>query len=161
MTLDELLLQKLSEWRPTGIGRYTLATSDEDSGWTVRLNADRNDVLGCLVWELTLNRTAAPAHKPELGSWANQIAERATGLLEPLKVIEVDSARDEALLRSKEPSHRAGQLSFYEVLLRGGGEVLMRRFQAREETGAHRQQVAFALTHEALAKLAGDLTAGW
>src|SRR5208283_4005658 len=105
-------------------------------------------VLGCLVWELTLNRTAAAAVKPDLASWANQVVGRVTGLLEPLKVIEVDASRDEALLRSKEPSRRGDVLSYYEVLLRGGGDVLMRRFQTKDQVGAHRQHVAFALTHE-------------
>ena len=32
MTLDELLLQKLADWRPDK-GRHTLDLSDEASGW--------------------------------------------------------------------------------------------------------------------------------
>jgi hypothetical protein len=44
------------------------------------------------------------------------------------------------------------------VLLYGTAAATVRRYQASHEAGARREQVAFALTHEALAKLAGDLT---
>ncbi len=44
MTLDAMLLQKLSEWKP-GRGRQTLNLTDAASGWTVSLAADRCDEL--------------------------------------------------------------------------------------------------------------------
>ena len=162
MTLDETVLQKVSEWselRPSG--RSTLNLSDEGSGWSAALTADRCDDLGCLVWDLTLRRTAGPlaTDAAALRAWADLVASQVTGLLEQLAVVEVDAERLVAQLRSNEPTQRGGKSFYYEVLLRGAGEVNVRRYQTAQTANARREQVAFALTHEALAKLAGDLTA--
>jgi hypothetical protein len=156
MTVHETLLQRLAEWRPQG--RQTLAVAPEDACWTVAVTADRCDEVGCLVWELTLRRTAAPATGWSVKAWAERAADRVTGLLEPLKVLEVDTLRDEALLRSDEPARRGEQLHYYELLLKGSGEAQLRRYRAAPNGQARREQEAFALTHEALAKVAADLT---
>jgi hypothetical protein len=158
MTLDEALLQNLAEWRPGG-GRQTLNLPDTGSGWTVALTADRSDALGCLVWELALRRTTEPAAGEGLRAWAERIAGRVTGLLEPLKVVEVDLVRGQALLRSQAPARRGEQLHYYEVLLTGVRAAVVRRYRASLQGDARREQVPFTLTHEALAKLAGDLSA--
>src|SRR6516162_8025734 len=100
MTLTERLLPKLSEWRPAGAGRHSWSAAPPEDGWTVHLTADRADTLSCLVWELTLSRTGAAPEGLTLKGWAEGVAGRATGLLEPLKLLEVDEARNEALLRS-------------------------------------------------------------
>ncbi|HJT75742.1 MAG TPA: hypothetical protein VJ739_00935 [Gemmataceae bacterium] len=155
MTLDEALLEKLAEWRCDS--RRTLTTSAEGGPWSVALTADRADQLGCLVWELALRR-ATPPGLP-LGAWAGRTAGRVTGLLEPLKVVEVDDPRNEAMLRSDKPARRGDELFYYELLLKGNGEAQLRRYHASRRGPARREQVAFALTHEALAKLVADLTA--
>jgi hypothetical protein len=72
-------------------------------------------------------------------------------------VVEVDPLRLEAQLRSQNPIARDGQEFYYEVLLRAAGTAGVRRYQAASP-GHPRQQVLFPLTHEVLAKLAGDLT---
>ena len=46
MTLENTLLEKLSEWRPAGEGRHTLAVLDADTGWNVAITADRLDQIG-------------------------------------------------------------------------------------------------------------------
>jgi hypothetical protein len=131
----------------------------EGSDWGLTLTADRNDELGCLVWELALHRAGAPAPPTAaLESWAQRAAARVTGLLEPLKVVEVDPERGEALLRSQQASRRGEQLFYYEVLLKNSSSATLRRYQASNGNGK-REQVVFALTHEALAKLVGDLIA--
>jgi hypothetical protein len=125
----------------------------------VTLTADRADQLGCLVWELELRKNVPAASDfAALQAWAARVAERATGLLELLKVVEVDAARAEALLRSESPVSRGEQVKYYEVVLAGSGNALLRRYQAPRQGTGKREQVAFALTHEALAKLAFDLT---
>ena len=159
MTLEKMLQQKLSEWRPTGTGRHTLTIPDEGAGWTAHLTTERNDTLGCQVWELTLRRTTAAAPAADLQSWANRAAQRVTGLMEKLAVIEVDAARHEAQLRSEKPTTRGDLHSYYEVLLKGDREAQVRRFQANQQPGSHREQTAFVLTHETLGQLAADLTA--
>ena len=156
MTLTESLLPKLSEWRPAGDGRHSLAVAIPEAGWTANLTADRADSLSCLVWELTLARTGDAPDGFALKTWAEGVAKRATGLLEPLRVLEVDAPRGEALLRSDSPAKKGERLAYYEVKLFGTDRAIVRRFAgSRAESG--REQVAFALTHEVLAKLAGDI----
>ena len=157
MTLNETVLRKLSEWQPAGAGRHVLAASS--AGWTVSVTADRCDGMGCLVWELSLTRKTTPAGDAGLPSWAEGVAKRVKSLAESLKVIEVDKVRNEALLRSQDPSRRGEHVLYFEILLRGTQSATLRRYQAQHAAGSHRQQVGFALTHEALAKLAEDVAA--
>src|SRR5688572_8973339 len=98
MTLTESLLPKLSEWHPAGAGRHSLAVASPETGWTAHLTADKADSLSALVWELTLSRTGDVPEGLALKAWAERVAKRATGLLEPLRVLEVDDGRAEALL---------------------------------------------------------------
>src|SRR5262245_49727127 len=156
MTLAESLLPRLSDWRPAGDGRHSWSESLAAHGWTVQLAADKADTLSCLVWELTLTRSAEPPAGLTLKGWADAVAARVGGLMEPLAVHEVDVTRDEAVLRSTSPTTRGGALAYYEVRLHGLGKAVVRRFRATTATPG-REQVAFALTHEALAKLAGDI----
>jgi hypothetical protein len=159
MTLNETLLEKLAEWR-SGPGRQTLTVPDGGAGWTVALTADRADELGCLVWEMTLRRSTPLAGKDAdaLRAWAERAAGRARGLLEMLKVIEVDAERDEAILRSDTPAAKADDRYYYEVHLHGRGVAEIRRYRGSLAATGKREQIAFALTHEALARLAADLT---
>lgn len=155
MTLNDLLLQKLAEWRFDN-GRQTLTADHPESGWTAAVTADCADQVGCRIWEVNLSRPNV-VPKADLKGHAEQVAGRVTGLLEPLRLVEVDAGCDTALLRSAAPQRRGDDLYYYEVELKSGAAGV-RRYQG-STTGAARQQVAFPLTHEAAAKLAGDLTA--
>ncbi len=157
MTLAETLLAKLSEWEPTGPGRHSWSHSLGESGWVLNLTADRVDSLGCLLWEMVLNRNAEPISNAELRTKAENAATRATGLLEPLKLVELDEMRSEALLRSETPTKRGSALGYYEVLMGGGQKIAIRRYANNPEKSQRREQIAFALTHEAVAKLVDDL----
>jgi hypothetical protein len=154
MTLAESLLPRLSNWRPAGEGRHSW--SEALPGWTVHLAADKADSLSCLVWELTLTRTGEAPAGLTLKGWAAAVADRVTGLMEPLSLYEVDETRNEAVLRSESPSARGEALAYYEVRLHGLTRAVVRRFRATKAAPG-REQVAFALTHEVLAKLAGDI----
>ena len=90
MSLAEVLRESLSNWRAAGDGRHTLTKLLPDHGWAVHLDAERVDTVGALVWELTLGRTTHAPDGLTLKAWADGVAVRATGLLEPLKVLEVD-----------------------------------------------------------------------
>jgi len=155
MNRNEAVLGKLVDWRPPE-GRQSLTITDETGGWATTLTVDRAEQLGCLVWELAL-RKGAPVALP-LNKWAERITKRATGLLESLKVVEIDDARGEALLRSESASPRDEQVSYYEVLLANAGQASLRRYIAPRVGPGKRVQTAYALTHEAIAKLAFDLT---
>jgi hypothetical protein len=156
MTLTESLLPKLSDWLPAGAGRHSWSESFPDEGWTVGITADKADSLSCLVWEMTLARTADAPTDLSLKGWAAAIAERVSGLMEPLAIYEVDETRDEAILRSEVPMRKGEALVYYEVRLVGLSCATVRRFTS-SRTAPGRSQAAFAITHEALAKLAGDI----
>jgi hypothetical protein len=157
MSLDELLRQKLADGRPQ-TERQTLDILDGDGGWSAAVTAEYVDVVGCRLWDLTLRRAAAPA-AVDLKGRAEKIAQRVTGLLEPLRLLEVDTSRNVALLRSEQPGQRGDERFYYEVLLEGDGGAAVRRYQTPRPGEPRRRQVSFTLTHDALAKLVGDLTA--
>jgi hypothetical protein len=150
----ENLLAKLSEWQPAGAGRHSWST--DENGWNIHLSADRADSLSCLVWELTLTRTAAAPAGLTLKAWAEGIASRTRGLREDLKVYEIDEPANVAVLRSDAPSARGEALAYYEVKLRGTDRAVVRRFTS-SKVKPGREQVAFALTHEVLAHLVEDI----
>ena len=153
MTLENTLLEKLSEWRPKP-GRQQLHVAGQ--GWHVTVTADRSDVLGCLLWELNLQRDGSA--RADVQAWASRAAARISGLMEPLKVVEIDAALQEAQLRSETPRERGDRRFYYELLLSGLGTATLRRYQSLNG-GGKREQSAFALTHEALTKVVADIAA--
>ena len=89
MTLGNIVRQKLSE-TPAASARHELMAADEAGGWTVYLTAERRDAWTTVAWEVSLRRPAATG---DLASWAERIAQRSSGLLESLRVVEVDRTR--------------------------------------------------------------------
>jgi hypothetical protein len=156
MNLGEQLLRKLASWRPES-ARQTAAVEDDQAGWKVSLTADSVDTIGCRLWEVGLDRTSPLPNPPPLKEQAERIAGRVTGLLEPLRLVEIDPQGDVAQLRSGQPARQGDEVAYYEVLRRRDGTTRLGRFQASATTPGKRDQVPFNLTHEALAKLVGDL----
>jgi hypothetical protein len=154
MTLDETLLQKLADWRPDTT-RQTLTVEHAASGWIVEVTADRVETVGARLWEVALRRSAPLSGPASLAEQAGEIAARVTGLLEPLRLVEVDAGLDLAQLRSDAPAARGEELSYYEVVRQGDGTTHVRRYL--QGPGGKRQQVAFTLTLDALGKLVADL----
>jgi len=152
MTLENTLLERLSEWQPPP-GRRELHVAS--GGWSANVTADRSDALGCLLWELKMQSDGTA--EIDVPKWAAAAAERVTGLMQPLKVVEVDTFRNEAQLRSDAALDRGDKRLYHELLLSGIGHAVLRRFQTINGTTG-REQVAFAVTHEALARLVGDVT---
>ena len=157
MTLAETLLSQLNEWTPTGPGRHSWSHSLGESGWVLNIAADRVDSLGCLLWEMLLVRNGDAIDNTTLRARAVRVAEQATGLLEPLHFVELDETRCEALLRSESPTRRGLGLAYYEVLMSAGQKITVRRFTNNPDKSSRREQAAFVLTHEAVAKLVDDL----
>jgi hypothetical protein len=154
MTLDDTLRKNVAEL-PAEPGRTTCDFVHKT--WSVRLTVERHDPLGCLLWELSLHRDNAVAGAQK--EWGERLVQRITGLLEPLKLHEVDAPRQLAYLRSAAPTGRGEALQYYEVALHGLNELYLRRYQGFHEAGKKREQIAFALTYEGLAKLLDDLSA--
>src|SRR5437763_1655398 len=128
MTLDTLL-NNLGEWRPAGAGPHSFGHALA-TGWTVGVTAEAADTVGCRLTELGVSRQAKPVTAAELTDWAVRTADRVTGLLEPLKLIEVDATRSEAMLRSETPAPKGDDVQYYEVLLRGRHAATLHRYQA-------------------------------
>lgn len=159
--LDERLLQKLAEVPAGSAGTVSVsgddASNSSSSGWSATVAADAVDTVGSRLREVRVTRTTPlPAPAP-VAEQAQAIAKRVTGLLEPLRLVEVDSARDEALLRSQGPAVRGDTKQYYEVLRKGDGTTTLNRYESSGT--ARREQVPFTLTHEALGKLVRDITA--
>ena len=149
----EAVQRKIDEW-PMGPGQQTLVIADDNAAWQASLTADRHDSVGCLVWELAWQalRSGRDVNSLSLDARAQQLAAGLSGVLESVRVVEVDPARHEALLRSSPSARRADAPLYYEVLVRDMSQVTIRRFRGGEP-GKPRQQVAFALTNETLARL--------
>ena len=150
MTLEKILRQQLSDPEPGGF-------HVSHGGWNVTLTADKSDSLSCALNELALERNA-PIQE-ELPAWAARVAELATGLIEPLTLIEVDGAIGKALLRSAAPTVRDGKSFYYELLLERTHRTNahLRRYAGDRIGGEKREAVTFVLTHDAIVKLVTDI----
>jgi hypothetical protein len=157
MTLENMLQQKLSEWRPKNAPE-TLTVTDEANVWSVAVNAAAVDLVGAKLWDVTFRHAATTLDVASLKMWGEKVASRASGLLEPLRLLEVDEQQGVALLRSDKPGQRGDTVLYYEVRLTGNGAASVQRFQASQKPETKRQQVEFTLTHDSLEKLAADVT---
>ena len=125
MTLAQTFLPKLGEHRPPSPGRHVLAHADTASGWSVTATIERADALSCQLWEIALHRARPATNDPAaLAKWANEIANRVTGLMEPLQVLEIDNMRNEALLRSEAVTERRPERQANTTSLPGGAGMV-------------------------------------
>ena len=93
-----------------------------------------------------------------LNAWGERLAARVTYLLEPLKVLEIDSGGGEVQIRSQAPSARAEQRGFYEVRLFKNGRLRMERFVFEDAT-RQRRRTPCQFTREVVERLADDISA--
>ena len=107
MTLEETLLRKLSEWHPPA-GRQTLTVPDAAAGWAVAVSADRADVLGSLVWEAAVRRSAPAPQGETLTRWADRVAARAVGRERLAPSIEMVAPRIHETTNEHLKFHRLG-----------------------------------------------------
>jgi len=158
MSLAETLLPKLADWRPAGEGRHAVSLALPEHGWTVGLTADRADSVGCRLTQVEAARSEPVADDDAaLEAHARRAAGRVTGLMEPLRMVEIDRGRHVALLRSDAPAAKGDALQYYEVKFTGRNHVTVQRFKASKAGPAGREPIPFSLTHESLAKLVDDL----
>lgn len=152
MILDDTLLHSPANWR-TADDLHILETTQ--NGWTATLTASAVDTIGARLWEVAATREGDAV--ADLKALAERVSGRVTCLLEPLRVLEVDTEQGLAVCRSQEPTTKQDQKYYSELSLHQDGGMELRRYRAATP-GQRREQVPFALTHEALAKLVHDLT---
>lgn len=93
----------------------------------------------------------------ELERIAKRLSEELTYLLEPISPIEVDVDACAVQMRSAPPQRDDDGRSYYELLVRRGGEITLCRY--RKENGTARQQVPATVTREVLLRLVDDFSA--
>ncbi len=87
---------------------------------------------------------------------AGRLAARLNYLMEPLAVVEHDGQAGEVLLRSRNPTRRAGWLAFYEARLNRDGSTRLSRVRFDDQT-RRRRPTPCQITAEALERLVDDL----
>jgi hypothetical protein len=111
-----------------------------------------------LAVSFTLLRLATPelgsASAAELERLGKSLADRLTYLMEPISPIELDADACVVQLRSNPPQRDDDGRSYYELLVRRGGEISLTRY--RKENGSARQPIAATVTREVLLRLVGD-----
>jgi hypothetical protein len=116
------------------------------------------EAVGCEIDRLALESDGlALATVGELERLSGQLASAITYLLEPIGPVEVDPFQALVQLRSKPPQRDAAKSSYFELIVRRGGEVSLQRYEAPR--GQPRRPVPAQLTREALLRLTRDLAA--
>lgn len=150
MDLRDTVMQQLDRYRQGG----TLEVSLPEGKLTVRLH--QVDSIGCtldeLLWETD---RLVGADLERLRALAEFLASRLTYLNEPLRLVEMDGSLQAAQLRSWPPDRTRHGPQYYEVLVRSGGSISVRRWE--QPRGATRQSIPAPLTRQALARLADDV----
>jgi hypothetical protein len=90
----------------------------------------------------------------ELERLGKALSERLTYLMEPIAPIEIDAASCVVQLRSNPPQTDDDGRTYYELIVRRGGEIALARF--RKLLGNARRQVPATVTREVLLRLVGD-----
>jgi hypothetical protein len=99
----------------------------------------------------------ADASAADLQRISKSLADRLTYLLEPISPIEVDAQECVVQMRSNPPHKDDDGRSYYELLVRRGGEIALVRY--RKENGTARHQIPATVTREVLLRLVSDFGA--
>jgi hypothetical protein len=141
---------------PNGAAAQTLSARDGDLELECALEA--LDTLACTFARLSVRSPAlAGAGERRLRQVAEDISRRVTYLLEPVAPIEVDAEQSIVQLRSVPPQRQEGTSTYYELLVRRGGEVCLQRFA--KPPGQPRAVVPAHVTREVLLRLIDDFAA--
>ena len=156
MKTADNLLPKLADGEVLKAGQGRVAFETGTSRWTLSYDSDGLDGIGGRFRQLRLDRNAGTSTQP-LDVRGAVTAQRLTGLLESIKLVEVDHVRQVAQLRSASPAVRGTARQYYELQIQGADSITLQRYQFDSGAGA-RQAIPFSLTYDALAKLVDDLT---
>ena len=130
---------------------------DSDVG---RVEADliAVDAIGCSFQTLGLSTSKlAGASLDELKAISAALTQKLTYLLEPIGLVEADADRCSIQLRSSPPQKGEDGTSYYELLVRRGGDITLSRYS--KKSGQLRQIVPAHVTREVLARLTADFIA--
>ncbi len=154
LTLALASLKGLSSQSPSPMTVHNAA------GLTLTIDFTVVDSLSCAFRELTLGvpglQTSAFS---VLETWAKNLSQRITYLLEQIGPLEIDPTAGEVLIRSTPPDQLPDGTQYYEMMLsQRAGAFVLKRFRSIKGTPG-RTQVDLQVTHEVLYKLVDDLEA--
>jgi hypothetical protein len=156
MTLKSQAQTALSGLAPFSSGRHILDLNESGQQLTADLIA--LDGLALAFDHVTLTSAAlAVAPIEKLKTVADALSKRLTYLLEPIIPIEVDADQCVVQLRSNPPQRDDNGTRYYELLVRRGGELSLRRFQ--KQPGGTRESITAHVTREVFLRLVDDFSA--
>jgi hypothetical protein len=130
----------------------------EDSGFRLVAELEACDRLACAVRRLAVETDRlATADVDRLRALSAALSGRLTYLLEPIGAVEIDSDSCTLQMRSTQPQKDEDGASYYELLVRRGGELSLRRYS--KQPGQSRRLIPAHLTHEVVLRLAADFLA--
>jgi hypothetical protein len=136
-------------------GAATLAVQDSPRILTCEV-AERN-ALAVSFDRLSLATTElGAADAGRLERIGKALAEKLTYLMEPISPIEIDADACVVQLRSNPPQRDDDGRAYYELLIRRGGEITLRRY--RKDNGDARRAITATVTQEVLLRLVGDFS---
>lgn len=156
MTLKAEAQGALAALAPFAQGHQSLTVADAGQRLTADLVA--LDALGMAFDHVTLTSdaiTEAPIER--LKQVADGLSKRLTYLLEPISPIEVDADQCVVQMRSNPPQRDDNGTRYYELLVRRGGELSLRRYQ--KQPGGTRQPLSAQVTREVFLRLVADFSA--
>jgi hypothetical protein len=156
MTLQSQVQGALAALGPFSGSSQTITASDGD----LRLSCDLTELekLGCELVRLAVGSPSlAGASAEKLKKIATALSAKLTYLMEPISPIEVDREGCVVQLRSNPPQRNDDGSTYYELLVRRGGELSLARY--RKAAGQDRQSVSAHLTREVLLRLVEDFAA--
>jgi len=155
MSLKSQVQTAIAGLSPFSADRHGIEFSE--SGQRLSANIVALDALALAFDHVTLTSDAlASASIDELKKVADALAKRLTYLLEPISPIEVDADQCVVQLRSNPPARDDNGTRYYELLVRKGGELSLRRFQ--KLPGGTREAIPAHLTREVFLRLVDDFS---
>jgi hypothetical protein len=113
------------------------------------------DAIGCSFQTLGLSTSKlSGAELEQLKDISQKLTEKLTYLLEPIGLVEADADRCSIQLRSSPPKKGEDETSYYELMVRRGGDITLSRYS--KKSGQLRQIVPANVTREVLVRLADD-----
>lgn len=156
MTLKSTVQSTLSQIQPFSSGEHELSAVEAGQHLTAKLIA--LDALAVAFEHVTLtSEPLSAASIDHLKAVADALSKRLTYLLEPISPIEVDKDQCVVQMRSSPPQRDDNGTRYYELLVRRGGELSLRRFE--KQPGNVRTTVPAQVTREVFLRLVDDFAA--
>ena len=156
MSLKNLVQHELAALAAFHSGTETLRVNEGPRCFECELvGLDR---LACEFQHFTLRTdTLANANVTAIKAISDQLAKKLGYLLETIGAVEIDAEQCVVQMRSVPPHKDDDGTSYYELLVRRGGELSLRRY--KKTRGDLRQPVAAHVTREVFLRLVEDFSA--